>query len=31
MKNGALWLDTDGRGIQAHGGRTLQRTGIFWW
>ena len=20
MKNGTLWLDTDGRGIQAHGG-----------
>lgn len=31
MKNGALWLDTDGRGIQAHGGSILQHNGIFYW
>ena len=31
MKNGTLWLDTDGRGIQAHGGSILQHNGIFYW
>lgn len=31
MKNGRLWLDTDGRGIQAHGGSILQHNGIFYW
>ena len=31
MKNGTLWLDTEGRGIQAHGGCILQYNGIFYW
>lgn len=31
MKNGTLWLDTDGRGIQAHGGSILHHNGIFYW
>lgn len=31
MKNGTLWLDADGRGIQAHGGSILQHNGIFYW
>ena len=31
MKNGTLWLDTEGRGIQAHGGSILQHNGIFYW
>ena len=31
MKNGTLWLDTDGRGIQAHGGCILQYNDTFYW
>lgn len=31
MKNGTLWLDTDGRGIQAHGGCILPYNGEFYW
>ena len=31
MKNGTLWLDADGRSIQAHGGSILQHNGIFYW
>ena len=31
MKNRTLWLDADGRGIQAHGGSILQHNGIFYW
>lgn len=30
-ENGTLWLDADGRGIQAHGGSILQHNGIFYW
>lgn len=30
MKNRTLWLDADGRGIQAHGGSILQHNGIFY-
>lgn len=31
MKNGTLWKDTDGNGIQAHGGCILQYGGIYYW
>ena len=28
---GAVWLDTDGKPIQAHGGGILYHEGIFYW
>ena len=31
MKNGTLWTDTDGKGIQAHGGCILEHEGTYYW
>lgn len=31
QKNGTLWKDTDGAGIQAHGGCILFHNGTYYW
>lgn len=31
MKNGTLWHDTDGCGLQAHGGCILYHKGMYYW
>ena len=28
---GALWLDTDGKPIQAHGGSVMYLDGMYYW
>jgi hypothetical protein len=28
---GAIWYDTDGNKIDAHGGGIMKRGGIFYW
>ncbi len=31
MKNGAIWQDTEGRDIQAHGGCIIKHDGKYYW
>lgn len=31
IRPGAVWLDTDGKPIQAHGGSILDVDGVFYW
>jgi hypothetical protein len=31
LQPGAIWLDTDGRPIQAHGGGVLFHEGVYYW
>lgn len=31
MKNGQIWLDTDGNPIQAHGGCIIEHKGTYYW
>jgi Beta-xylosidase len=31
LNNGALWLDTNGNPIHAHGGYIIQHDGFFYW
>lgn len=31
IKPGAIWLDTDGRPINAHGGGVLHHEGVYYW
>lgn len=30
IQNGKLWMDTDGRPVQAHGGNIIQHDGRWW-
>ena len=31
IESGAVWYDTDGHKIDAHGGMVLQRNDTFYW
>ena len=31
FRPGRIWLDTEGKRIQAHGGSIMQVDGVFYW
>ena len=31
IRPGQVWLDTDGKRIQAHGGSVLYSDGVYYW